>query len=100
MTTPLPLAGLRVTDFTWVGAGPLCTKMLADHGAEVIRVESASRPDVLRSGQPMTGSGLNVSAFFADFNSSKLGISLNLRTPEGLALVKRIIALSDVVIDN
>src|SRR5438128_170330 len=99
---PLPLASIRVLDFTWVGAGPLCTKLLADHGADVIRVESASRPDQLRSSQPFApgGSGLNVSGFFADFNSSKRGITLNLRTPEGLALAKRLAALSDVVIDN
>lgn len=102
MTTPLPLAGVRVLDFTWVGAGPLCTKLLADHGAEVIRVESAARPDQVRSSQPFVegGSGLNVSGFFADFNSSKLGISLNLKTPEGLDIARRLALLSDVVIDN
>lgn len=102
MTTPLPLAGVRILDFTWVGAGPLCTKMLADHGAEVIRVESTVRPDQVRSSQPFVegGSGLNVSGFFADFNSSKLGITLNLKTPAGLTLARRLALVSDVVIDN
>src|SRR5262249_46781169 len=98
------LQGVRVLDFSWFGAAPLGTKILADHGAEVIRVESMARPDLLR----LTGSShfrdytpdINGSGFFNDFNSSKYGITLNLNHPEGMAIAQRLVALSDVVIDS
>jgi crotonobetainyl-CoA:carnitine CoA-transferase CaiB-like acyl-CoA transferase len=98
------LQGIRVLDFSWFGAVPIGTKILADHGAEVIRVESMARPDLLR----LIGSShfrdytpdLNGSGFFNDFNSSKYGITLNLNHPEGVAIAKRLVTLSDVVIDN
>jgi crotonobetainyl-CoA:carnitine CoA-transferase CaiB-like acyl-CoA transferase len=98
------LQGIRVLDFSWFGAAPIGTKILADHGAEVIRVESMARPDLLR----LTGSShfrdytpdINGSGFFNDFNSSKYGITLNLNHPEGVAIAKRLVALSDVVIDS
>jgi crotonobetainyl-CoA:carnitine CoA-transferase CaiB-like acyl-CoA transferase len=98
------LQGIRVLDFSWFGAAPLGTKILADHGAEVIRVESMARPDLLR----LMGSShfrnytpdINGSGFFNDFNSSKYGITLNLNHPEGVAIAKRLVALSDVVIDS
>src|SRR5262252_3383164 len=104
-TSPQPaLQGIRVLDFSWFGAAPIGTKILADHGAEVIRVESMARPDLLR----LLGSShfrdytpdLNGSGFFNDFNSSKYGITLNLNHPEGVAIAKRLVALSDVVIDS
>ena len=98
------LQGIRVLDFSWFGAAPLGTKILADHGAEVIRVESMARPDLLR----LMGSShfrdytpdINGSGFFNDFNSSKYGITLNLNHPEGVAIAQRLVALSDVVIDS
>ncbi|MEE9146236.1 MAG: CoA transferase [Candidatus Tectomicrobia bacterium] len=104
MATPQALRGIRVLDFSWFGAAPLGTKWLADHGAEVIRVESMTRLDALR----VLGSGhfrdytpdLNGSGFFNDFNSSKYGITLNLNHPQGLDVAKRLVALSDVVIDS
>jgi len=85
-TSPQPaLQGIRVVDFSWFGAAPIGTKILADHGAEVIRVESMARPDMLR----LAGSShfrdytpnINGSGFFNDFNSSKYGITLNLNRP-------------------
>jgi benzylsuccinate CoA-transferase BbsF subunit len=93
-----------VLDFSWFGAAPIGTKLLADHGAEVIRVESMARLDLLR----VSGSShfrdytpnLNGSGFFNDFNSSKYGITLNLNHPEGLAVARRLVAISDVVIDS
>lgn len=101
---PQALSGIRVLDFSWFGAAPIGTKMLADHGAEVIRVESMTRPDLLR----VLGSGhfrdytpsLNGSGFFNDFNSSKYGITLNLNQPQGVEIAKKLVAISDVVIDS
>ena len=104
MNTPQALAGIRILDFSWFGAAPIGTKWMADHGAEVIRVESQERLDALR----VLGSthfrdytpDLNGSGFFNDFNSSKYGITLNLNRQEGLDIARRLVAISDVVIDS
>ncbi|MCZ6872504.1 MAG: CoA transferase [bacterium] len=98
------LSDIRILDFSWFGAAPIGTKMLADHGAEVIRVESMAQLDRLR----VLGSGhfrnytpdLNGSGFFNDFNSSKYGITLNLNHPKGIEIAQRLAALSDIVIDS
>jgi benzylsuccinate CoA-transferase BbsF subunit len=97
-----PLHEVRVADFTWVGAGPFMTKPLADHGAEVIKVESRTRTDVIRSMAPFAGGvpGVNRSGYFANRNSSKKSICLDLRHPVGRELALRLIAASDVVANN
>ena len=96
------LEGLKVADFSWIIAGPLTGKFLGDCGAEVIRIESYTSPDNLRSISPMKDGipGINRSATFARYNSSKYGISLNLRHPKGLEIAKRIVAWADVVLEN
>jgi benzylsuccinate CoA-transferase BbsF subunit len=86
------LAGIKVVDFTWHLTGPLTTKALADCGAEVIRVESRKRPDIQRVGARF-GS-------FSQYNTGKLGITLNVATPQGLELCKRLIARADIVVEN
>lgn len=97
-----PLAGLRVADFTWVWAGPFCTLQLAHLGAEVIRVESATRTCVTRllppwpDGQP----GPNRSGYFNQYNQGKRSLSLDLKQPDGLAVAKDLIRASDVVVEN
>ncbi len=98
----LPLSGLRVADFTWVGAGPFMTKPLADHGAEVIKVESRTRTDVIRSMPPFAGGqpGVNRSGYFANRNSSKRSICLDLRSATGRQLALELIQRSDVVVNN
>ena len=104
MATQQALAGIRILDFSWFGAAPIGTKMLADHGAEVIRVESMTQLDRLR----VLGTGhfrdytpdLNGSGFFNDFNSTKYGITLNLKCAKGVEIAKRLVAVSDVVIDS
>ncbi len=91
----MPFDGIRILDFTWVGVGPITIKHLADFGADVIRVEAASRPDVLRSGAPFKDGapgGLNRSQFSANYNSSKRGLGINLSLPEGRELIRRIIS--------
>ena len=94
--------GIRIADFAWVGVGPLVSKYLADHGAEVIRIESSVRPEPLRRAPPFVDDepGLDNSGYYADFNSSKLCCSLNLQHPDGVALAKRIVAECDIVTES
>ncbi|WP_179137438.1 CaiB/BaiF CoA transferase family protein [Candidatus Entotheonella palauensis] len=98
-----PLRHVRVLDLTWYATGPIGTKYLADHGAEVIKVESALRPDGLRQAPPWQGSydDLNSSQFFANYNTGKRSISLNLATTEARQLVKRLVReWADVVVES
>jgi benzylsuccinate CoA-transferase BbsF subunit len=97
-----PFAGLRVADFAWVGVGPTVSKYLADHGAEVIRIESSTYPEALRRAGPFVNDtpGINNSGYFANYNSSKLGMSVNLKHPRGAELVKRLVASCDVVTES
>lgn len=96
-----PLDGLRVTDFTWVVAGPFCTKTLADMGAEVIKIEARNRPDPMRN--YLNRNGIDNPypyGVFDNFNRNKMGISVNARHPEGLKLLHDLIAVSDAVTEN
>jgi crotonobetainyl-CoA:carnitine CoA-transferase CaiB-like acyl-CoA transferase len=100
------LEGVRVLDLTWVLAGPYATKILADHGADVIKVESRHRPDPTRFSASMhltEGDGPldpDRSGYFNNVNRNKRGIVLNLRRPEGLALLARLVPHCDVVVEN
>jgi crotonobetainyl-CoA:carnitine CoA-transferase CaiB-like acyl-CoA transferase len=95
-------AGLKVADFAWVGVGPITSKAFADHGATVVHVESTARPDVLRNGPPFKDgvAGIDRSQFMANFNSSKLGLALDLGTERGRALARRLIDWADVVVES
>ena len=94
--------GLKVADFSWVAVGPICAKALADHGATVVRIESSTRVDFVRTLQPFQDNvvGINRSHFMNNLNTSKLGVALNLQTPEGLALARQICDWADVVVEN
>lgn len=85
--------GIHVLDFGWIGVGPISGKYLADHGADVIRLECLDRPDTLRLGRANKDGipGINRSQFFAAYNSSKMSLGIDLNTPEGLAITKRLI---------
>ena len=100
----LPLRGVRVVDFTWLGAGPYTTRVLADHGAEVIRIESGKRLDRLRILPPFRdgkrNDSVNRSGYFADRNSNKLSVTVNLKHPDAAALILRLIAQADIVTSN
>jgi benzylsuccinate CoA-transferase BbsF subunit len=93
---------VRVADFTWVAAGALTTRLLADYGAEVVRVESLLRPDPLRLTGPFPPArkSLNASGFFNNLNAGKRGVTLNLGAPAALAAARDLIRLSDVVVEN
>ena len=90
-----PFEGLKVLDFTWVGVGPITIKYLADHGAEVIRVESVNRPDVLRMAPPFKDGtpGMNRSQFPANYNTSKLGMGLNMALPKSREIIRDLIEI-------
>ena len=94
--------GVRIADFAWVGVGPLVSKYLADHGAEVIRIESSVRPEPLRRAPPFVNDepGLDNSGYYADFNSSKKCVSLNLQHPDGVKIAKRIVEHCDIVTES
>ena len=98
----LPLAGLRVCDLTWIIAGPTATRVLADFGAEVIRVEHGQAVDAIRLGRPIVGAAptLNNSGFFNYFNRNKKSMLLNTRHPMGGDVLRKLIAVSDVVVEN
>lgn len=98
----VPLNGIRVLDFTRVLAGPLCTMMLADLGADVIKVEQPGRGDDTRAwGPPWAGDPhMRLSAYFASVNRNKRSITLNLKHPEGVVLAHQLAAQSHVVIEN
>lgn len=102
-TTGRPLEGVRVLDLTWVLAGPYATKTFADFGAEVIKIESVHRQDPTRVAPGMRlrpGAGSDDSGYFINFNRNKRSVALNLRTADGVDLLRRIAAKCDVVIEN
>ena len=104
MALPLgegPLRGLVVVDVTRVVAGPYCTMMLADLGATVIKVENPAEPDYVRTFPPFVqGESGRASAFFAQYNRHKLGISLDLKSEKGRALLRDLVAKADLFVEN
>jgi len=97
-----PLAGLRVIDLTWVWAGPFSAMQLAHLGADVIKIESRSRVDVTRRLGPFVDEtpGIDRSGYFNQFNQGKRSVCLDPTTTDGKALLTRLLASADVVIDN
>lgn len=94
----LPLEGLLVADFSRVLAGPLCTQLLADEGARVVKVEEPLRGDETRRwGPPFLG---DVATYFLSVNRNKESIALDLRSEQGRALARELVARADVVVDN
>ena len=101
-TEAAPFAGLKVADFSWVGVGPMIGKALADHGATVVRIESAQRLDLLRTMPPFKDSqpGPDRAQFMANFNTSKLGMTVDLKNAEGRKLARRMADWADVVLES
>ncbi|MDD5222943.1 MAG: CoA transferase [bacterium] len=88
-----PLAGYRIIDFGWNWAGPMAAQILADMGAEVIKVETSARQDLMRL-MPY------LRHFFRQNNRNKLSITIDIKQPGGVELVKRLARVSDVIMDN
>jgi len=93
-----PLQGIRIADFTVHAAGPFCTHMLSQLGAECIKIESAQRPDIFRKPHPVYGR--TGPASFDQVASNKLSIRLDLKKAKGVELAKRLVAISDVAAES
>ena len=99
---PGVLSGYRVLDFGWVLAGALPGMVLADMGAEVIKVETRQRLDYMRLGRPIVGDQPDPeqNPMFHNVNRGKLSVTLNVAEPDAVELVQRLVARCDVVIEN
>ena len=92
------LAGLRVVDLSRVLAGPLCTQMLADHGADVVKIEPPSGDETRHLGPPFDDAG--IAAYFGAVNRGKRALGLDLSRPEGRAVLELLLEEADVVVEN
>lgn len=95
-----PLHEIRVLDFGWVAAGPSATKILADMGAEVIKVESRKRPDTTRFTPDNIERSPETDPAFHSLNRNKLGITIDMTQPEGCELLRKLAAKCDIVLEN
>ena len=97
-----PLDGVHVLDLTWFGAGPIATRALANLGADVIRVETAKRPDGLRVAQPRPPgtTSLNLSGYYNNFNAEKRSITIDLTTERGHELGLELVRWADMFMTN
>ena len=107
-----PLSGIRITDFCWMGVGALATRVLADFGAEVIRIEDRNRLDMPRRlplykdgdvrsyGEEDANPDPNKGGMFNNYNRNKLGITLNMQDERGKDLARRLISRSDLLTEN
>lgn len=93
-----PLSGIRVLDLSRILAGPFCTMNLGDMGAEIIKIEQPGKGDDTRSwGPPFAGSE---AAYFLGINRNKKSVTLNLKSEEGIKILKKLLKNSDVLIEN
>src|SRR5271163_312688 len=94
-----PLSGVRVIDFTQVMLGPSATQVLADYGADVIKIERPDAGDLSRSSIPDDPDGLD-NPVFRSLNRNKRSIALDLRKPDGKAIIYDLVREADVVVNN
>ena len=92
-----PLEGVKILDLTQAYSGPVCTMLLADHGAEVIKLEMPGIGDQTRTWEPIVD---NASGYFSCYNRNKLGLSINLKSEEGKKIFKELVKKVDVVCEN
>lgn len=102
MANSRPLEGIRICDFSWVGAGPYTTRLLAEFGAEVIRLETRTRPEILRLAPPYKDgiAGIERSGYYANRNPNKKSIDIDMKHPKARDLAVKLIQASDIVINN
>ena len=92
----LPLSGVRVIDLTRILSGPFCSMILGDLGADVIKIESRAGDHVRGQGEKVDG----FSWYFASFNRNKRSVVLDLRLPEGMAVLERLLQDADILTEN
>lgn len=94
--------GIKVLEFAWILAGPLTSGYLAAHGATIVKIESMSQPDMLRTSPPFKDGipGINRSAGFGGINANKYSMALDLNHPKSKDIVKRLVEWADVVSEN
>ena len=102
MSVPLPLSGVRVLDLTWYTAGPFATRLLADYGADVVKIERPLVGDPARDIPPFYEheQGVERSGLFLFLNTSKRSVTVDLKSPEGREAVKGLAAKADVLVEN
>ncbi|MFN9095203.1 MAG: CaiB/BaiF CoA transferase family protein [Alphaproteobacteria bacterium] len=101
MTAPIgPLSGLRVLDLTRVLAGPTCTQMLGDLGAEVIKIERPEAGDDTRGFAPPFVPNTKESAYFVGVNRNKKSVTLDIAKPEGQAIIHKLLEHCDILVEN
>src|SRR5207237_3985263 len=93
----LPLAGLKVLDFSRVLAGPLCTMLLGDMGAEVLKIEDPRHGDDTRAWAPLVGGW---STYFLGVNRNKKSVAVDLKSTDGQAFLEDLIRSADVLVEN
>jgi crotonobetainyl-CoA:carnitine CoA-transferase CaiB-like acyl-CoA transferase len=96
----LPLHGLKIFDLTRVLAGPTCVQMLADFGADVIKIEKPGAGDDTRGFAPPAMPGTDQSAYFSGVNRNKKSVTLDIATPDGQEIAKQLIAQCDILVEN
>lgn len=93
----LPLHGMKVIDFSRVLAGPLCTMLLGDMGAEVLKIEDPAHGDDTRAWAPFVGGW---STYYLTVNRNKKSVAVDLKSADGIALLEDLIADADVLVEN
>ena len=96
------LEGIRIIEFGWAVVGPLTTSWAGGYGAEVIKIETKTRPDIIRTMTPYKDDRVDLdnSLFFGRENANKYSLALNLKHPEGVNIAKKLVAESDCVLDS
>ena len=94
--TGLPLSGVRVVDLTRILSGPFCSMLLGDLGADVVKIEAPGGDPVRKQGEIVRG----LSWYFAAFNRNKASVELDLRDPEGIVVLERLLATADILTEN
>ena len=96
------LEGVNVLEFALAAAGPLVGALLSDYGATVVHVETRAHVDILRTAPPFKGNqpGINRSAYHANYNRGKYGVTLSLGHPRGVEMARRLVAWCDVLVEN
>ena len=99
---PLPLADVKILDFTWVMAGPWSSRVMADFGATVIKIESRTRLDLVRILGPFYGDAFSAetSASFASINAGKRSLEVDPGTPDGKATILELVDWADIVMES